>query len=186
MADAWRFWIDRGGTFIDLVASSPSGERVVRKVLSRRPGNGEAASADPVVEALREVLGLAPGVGFAPGVIEEVRLGTTVATNAQQQHRAEPVLLLVNRGFADLPRIGDQHRPDIFALHIVRPRPLSVRVIEVEGRLAADGQERAPLRLDDALANRVKRAMADGYRSCAVALMHAIGSPATSGSWAPG
>lgn len=177
MADAWRFWIDRGGTFTDLVASSPSGERVVRKVLSHRPGNGESASVDPVVEALREVLGLAPGVSFPPGLIEEVRLGTTVATNALLEHRAEPVLLLVNRGFADLPRIGDQHRPDIFALQIVPPRPLGVRVIEVEGRLAADGQELAPLRLDDALADQVSCALADGYRSCAVALLHAYREP---------
>ncbi len=172
MADGWQFWIDRGGTFTDLVGRSPDGDLVVRKVLSQRAGDAAAAAADPVLAALREVLGLAPGDALPPGRIAAVRLGTTVATNALLEHRAEPVLLLLNRGFADLPSIGDQHRPDLFALRIETPRPLEVRVIEVEGRLATDGSELEPLGLTDDLADRVRQALADGYRSCAVALLH--------------
>ncbi len=178
MADAWQFWIDRGGTFTDLVGRSPDGDLVVRKVLSQRAGAGAAAAADPVLAALREVLGLAPGDALPPGRIAAVRLGTTVATNALLEHRAEPVLLLLNRGFADLPSIGDQHRPDLFALRIETPRPLALRVIEVEGRLAADGSELEPLGLTDDLAERVRQALADGYRSCAVALLHSYRQPA--------
>ena len=185
MPAGWRFWIDRGGTFTDLVGRAPDGSLVVRKVLSQPQAPaatpaGPAISAvpDPAVAALREVLGLAAGQPLPEGLIAEVRLGTTVATNALLEHRGAPVLLLINRGFADLLEIGDQHRPDIFALRIEKPRPLAVRVVEVEGRLAADGSELEPLRCDDALAGAVREAIADGYASVAVALLHAYRNPA--------
>jgi 5-oxoprolinase (ATP-hydrolysing) len=170
----WRFWIDRGGTFTDVVACDPAGELQVRKVLSEQPER----SGDPAVHALRELLGLADDAPLPPGLVEEVRLGTTVATNALLEHRGAPVLLLINRGFADLLSIGDQHRPDIFALAIERPRPLDGRVIEVGGRLAADGQELEPLQLDGALAASVREAQAAGCLSCAVALLHSCRQPA--------
>jgi 5-oxoprolinase (ATP-hydrolysing) len=169
----WRFWIDRGGTFTDLVAQAPDGRTVVRKVLSEQaeqPG-------DPAIRALREVLGLAPDAPLPAGLVEEVRLGTTVATNALLERRVAPVLLLVNSGLADLPCIGDQHRPDLFALEIVRPRPLDMRVLEVTGRRAADGRTLEPLQLDGALEERIRQAWNDGYRSIAVALMHAYRHP---------
>jgi len=101
-----------------------------------------------------------------------------VATNALLEHRGAAVLLLINRGLADLLSIGDQHRPEIFALAIERPRPLDVRVIEVGGRLAADGRELEPLQLDEALAAEVREAQAAGYVSCAVALLHSCRQPA--------
>ncbi|MEB3256430.1 MAG: hydantoinase B/oxoprolinase family protein [Synechococcaceae cyanobacterium] len=173
-AGGWHFWIDRGGTFTDLVARSPQGALQVRKVLSRRPGR----FADPAVAAIRAVLGLAEGATIPAGWIEEVRLGTTVATNALLERATAPVLLLVTRGFADLLRIGDQHRPEIFALQI-RPAPLpSLRVLEIDGRIDAEGREIEPLRLDAALAAEVQEAVAAGFASVAVALLHSSRHPA--------
>ena len=102
----WQFWIDRGGTFTDLVGRQPDGQLVVRKVLSVQPG----VPGDPAVAAIRELLGLGPSQAITSGLIDGVRLGTTVATNALLEGAGEPVLLLTNRGLADLLRIGDQHR----------------------------------------------------------------------------
>jgi 5-oxoprolinase (ATP-hydrolysing) len=172
-AAGWRFWIDRGGTFTDVVACDPAGRLRVRKVLSEQP----ALAGDPAVAVIRELLGLAAAEPIPAGVIEEVRLGTTVATNALLEHCGAPVLLLINRGFADLLTIGDQHRPDIFALAIERPRPLEMRVVEVAGRLAADGSELEPFAMDAATATQIRQALADGYRSCAVALLHSSRNP---------
>lgn len=169
----WRFWIDRGGTFTDVVARDPAGLLRVRKVLSEQPDR----PGDPAVRAIRELLGLGPAAPIPAGLLEEVRLGTTVATNALLEHRGAPVLLLINRGFADLLAIGDQHRPDIFALAIERPRPLDLRVIEVDGRLDAAGAEIEPLQLDGPLAAELEAALAAGYRSCAVALLHSTRNP---------
>jgi 5-oxoprolinase (ATP-hydrolysing) len=183
----WRFWIDRGGTFTDVVARSPEGELVVRKLLSDPPPPEDGSRPpDPAVTAVREVLGLPPHQPIPPGAVAEVRLGTTVATNALLERQGAPVLLLVNRGFADLQRIGDQHRPDLFALEIRRPDPLPLRVIEVGGRLAADGEELEPLQLDGALEAELAQAWADGFRSIAVALLHAGRHPRHEqalGSW---
>ncbi|MFN9934554.1 MAG: hydantoinase/oxoprolinase family protein, partial [Cyanobacteriota bacterium] len=178
----WRFWIDRGGTFTDLVAQTPDGRTVVRKVLSEQPEQ----PGDPAIRALRDVLGLEPGAPLPPGLVEEVRLGTTVATNALLERRVAPVLLLLNRGLADLPRIGDQHRPDLFALEIVRPRPLDMKMVEITGRRAADGHALEPLQLDEALEEKIRQAWNDGYRSIAVALLHAYRHPQEEialGSW---
>ena len=174
MPGGWRFWIDRGGTFTDVIGLDPAGKLQVRKVLSERPDQAD----DPAVAAIRAVLGLGALAPIPEGAIAELRLGTTVATNALLEHRGAPVLLLINRGFADLLAIGDQHRPDIFALRIEQPRPLALRVIEVEGRLAADGSELEPLRCDGALAALVGEALAAGYGSGAVALLHAYRNPA--------
>ena len=172
-ACGWSFWIDRGGTFTDVIGCDPSGALRVRKVLSVQPER----RGDPAVAAIRELMGLEPLAPIPPGLVEEVRLGTTVATNALLEHRGAPVVLLINRGLADLLRIGDQHRPEIFALAIERPQPLDVHVIEVEGRLAADGHELDPLQLDALLVERLRQAMAAGYRSCAVALLHSYRQP---------
>ena len=194
----WRFWIDRGGTFTDLVGQAPDGSLVVRKVLSERGRSvaegaaadgavevavsqrsaGAAHPTDPAVAAIREVLGLAAGQPLPEGLVEEVRLGTTVATNALLERRVEPVLLLVNRGFADVAAIGEQHRPDIFALRVERPPLLPYRVLEVPGRLAADGGEVEPFHRDPALELQLRQARAKGLSSCAVALLHAVADPA--------
>jgi 5-oxoprolinase (ATP-hydrolysing) len=174
----WRFWIDRGGTFTDVVGRSGDGQLLVRKLLSVQPGR----AGDPAVAAIRELLGLEDNQldgnqAIPAGLIAELRLGTTVATNALLERRGEPVLLLINRGFADLLAIGDQHRPDIFALQIRRPQPLRLRALEVAGRLAADGSELEPLGLDGQLEVELRRALAEGYRSVAVALIHSYRNP---------
>lgn len=169
----WRFWIDRGGTFTDLVACSPAGDLQVRKVLSQRPG----AAGDPAVSAIRDLLGLGPLEPLPTGAIIDVRLGTTVATNALLERQGSPTLLLINAGFADALRIGDQSRPDLFALEILRPEPFYDQVIEVGGRLAADGRELEPLRLDAGLEARIARARDAGLSSCAVVLLHAHHHP---------
>ncbi|MFN9622467.1 MAG: hydantoinase B/oxoprolinase family protein [Cyanobacteriota bacterium] len=170
----WRFWIDRGGTFTDVVACPPAGPPLVRKVLSVQPER----AGDPAVRAMAELLGLEERETWPPGLVEEVRLGTTVATNALLEQASEPVLLLLAAGLGDLLRIGDQHRPDLFALRIERPLPLNVRVVEVEGRLGADGEEVRPLALDAALAERIGAALAEGGRRLAVALPHSWRNPA--------
>jgi len=170
----WRFWIDRGGTFTDVVARSPAGRLQVAKVLSEQPEQ----QGDPAVNALRRMLGLSdPQQSIPAGLIEEVRLGTTVATNAFLERKGAPCLLLVNRGLADLLQIGDQHRPELFALAIQKPQPLQQRVLEVGGRLAADGSEVEPLQLDEALAAELQAAQQDGLSSVAVALLHSTSNP---------
>jgi len=169
----WRFWIDRGGTFTDVVGRSPAGALVVRKVLSVQPDY----PGDPAVRAIRQVLALPPTSPLPAGLVEEVRLGTTVATNALLERRGAGVVLLINRGLADLLTIGDQHRPDLFALAIERPHPLRVRVLEVSGRLAADGSELEPLQCGGDLEQQLRQAQADGYATCAVALLHSTGNP---------
>ncbi|MFM9048023.1 MAG: hydantoinase B/oxoprolinase family protein [Cyanobium sp.] len=170
----WRFWIDRGGTFTDVVACPPQGPLKVRKVLSVQPDR----PGDPAVAAIRALLGVAPDQALPSALVEEVRLGTTVATNALLEQASAAVLLLLNRGLGDLLTIGDQHRPDLFALRIERPQPLDVRVVEVEGRLGADGVEVCPLHLDGALEEQIRQAQADGPRQVAVALMHSYRQPA--------
>lgn len=162
----WRIWIDRGGTFTDVVALSPQGQILVRKVLSVQPG----VPGDPAVRAMADLIG-------PSGRVADLRLGTTVATNALLERAGTPVLLLINRGFADLLHIGDLHRPELFALAVQRPEPLAVRVIEVDGRLGADGVELEPLRLDQQLRGAVSDAIADGYRSVAIALLHSTRNP---------
>jgi 5-oxoprolinase (ATP-hydrolysing) len=175
MASAgWRFWIDRGGTFTDVVARTPAGQLRVAKVLSEQPGRG----GDPAVQAVRQLLGCADDAAPLPaGLIEEVRLGTTVATNAFLERNGAPTLLLLNRGLADLLLIGDQHRPDLFALAIERPEPLYERVVEVRGRLAADGAELESLQLDGPLARQLEAARQEGFSSVAVALLHSVTNP---------
>ncbi|MFZ9951947.1 MAG: hydantoinase/oxoprolinase N-terminal domain-containing protein, partial [Vulcanococcus sp.] len=181
-AAGWRFWIDRGGTFTDLVARAPDGALQVGKVLSVQPG----VPGDPAVRAIRELIGLPPPAPIPAGLIAEVRLGTTVATNAVLERQGRPTLLLLNRGFADLLSIGDQHRPDLFALEIHRPLPLAARVLEVGGRLAVDGTELEPLQCDGSLAEQLRQARAEGIRCVAVALLHAYRHPRHEralGSW---
>jgi 5-oxoprolinase (ATP-hydrolysing) len=165
-AAGWHIWIDRGGTFTDVVALNPRGQILVRKVLSVQPG----ISGDPAVQAITELLGPSDRVA-------DLRLGTTVATNALLEGAGTPVLLLINRGLGDLLRIGDLHRPDLFALAVRRPDPLAMRVVEVGGRLAADGVELEPLALDQQLRQSIGDALADGYRSVAIALLHSTRNP---------
>ena len=173
MTTQWQFWIDRGGTFTDLVGRAPTGELVVRKVLSEPAID----RGDPAVCAIREVMGLSAAAQIPPGLIQEVRLGTTVATNALLEGAGEPVLLITNQGLADLLLIGDQHRPDLFALEIPAPQSLAVAVVESRGRLNADGEEVEPLCLDAELETTLRAHRSSGIDACAIALMHAWREP---------
>jgi 5-oxoprolinase (ATP-hydrolysing) len=169
LTDHWRFWIDRGGTFTDIVARRPDGSLATLKLLSEHPERYSDAALEGI-RRLREEAG-PPSAGIA-----EVRMGTTVGTNALLERKGEPTVLAITRGFADILAIGHQNRPDIFALQIVKPEPLYARVVEVDGRLAADGGEVEPLR-PEALKHDLRAAYADGFRAVAVVLMHAWRNP---------
>ncbi len=170
---AWEFWIDRGGTFTDIVARAPDGALSVQKLLSENPGRYR----DAAVEGIRQTLGLAPGAPVPPGAIRAVKMGTTVATNALLERKGERVLLLITEGFADLLRIGTQARPRLFDLAIRRPDLLYEEVAEVPGRLDADGAEVAPLD-ETAVAAALAAAAGRGLRAVAVALIHGHVNPA--------
>lgn len=163
----WQFWVDRGGTFTDIVAKSPQGDLRTHKLLSENP----EVYADAAVHGIRQMLGLNAGQPIPPGQISTVKMGTTVATNALLERKGERTLLLITKGLRDLLRIGYQNRPRLFDLNIVLPELLYDDVIEVDERIAADGTLITPL---DAEAARtaLARAHAQGYRSVAIALMH--------------
>src|SRR5438309_8474486 len=137
----WDFWIDRGGTFTDIVGRRPDGKLVAHKLLSENP----EADRDAAVQGIRDLLGLKHGEPIPPGLIGAVKMGTTVATNALLERKGERTLLLITKGFRDALRIGYQARPKIFARHIVKPDVLYERVMEVAERVCADGTvEQAP------------------------------------------
>src|SRR4051812_47564647 len=167
MSGSWQFWIDRGGTFTDIVACDPAGRLSTAKLLSENPERYR----DAAVAGIRQFLGLAPGAPIPEGTIEAVKMGATVATNALLGPQGERVLLLVNRGFADLLRIGNQARPRLFDLNVRLPDLLHERVAEVGGRVAVDGAEIELL--DEAGARAaLQAAFDDGIRAVAIALMH--------------
>jgi 5-oxoprolinase (ATP-hydrolysing) len=161
------FAIDRGGTFADVIARWDDGETVSLKLPS-----ASAAYADAAVEAMRRILDAAPGAPFPAHRVEAIRMGTTVATNALLERRGAKTLLVTTRGFGDALLIGDQARPDLFALDVVRPSPLYAGVVEADERLAADGAEVTPLD-EAALADALRAAVADGFEACAIAFLHA-------------
>jgi 5-oxoprolinase (ATP-hydrolysing) len=169
----WQFWIDRGGTFTDIVARDPSGKLSTHKLLSENPERYK----DAAIAGIRFVLGLAPDTPIPHDLIEAVKMGTTVATNALLERKGDRVLLLVNRGFRDALRIGNQARPRLFDLNVVLPTMLYERVEEIGGRVGIDGKEVE--KLDEAQARAVlAKAKADGINACAIVLMHAWKYPA--------
>src|SRR5271154_6222532 len=129
----WDFWIDRGGTFTDVVARRPDGSLAAHKLLSENP----EAYSDAAVQGIRDLLGFEPGEPIPAGRIGAIKMGTTVATNALLERKGERTLLLITRGFGDALRIGYQARPKIFAKHIIKPDMLYERVIEVDERVRA-------------------------------------------------
>lgn len=170
MTTGWQFWIDRGGTFTDVVARAPDGAQVVKKLLSVNPGRYEDAALEAIRLILREH-------GTDWGAVETVKLGTTVATNALLERKGADVVLVVTQGFADALEIGSQARPDIFALHIVKPDLLHKRVIEARERVTAEGEVLTPL--DEAHARgELERAFAEGFRAAAIACLHGWAFPA--------
>ncbi|NHA13422.1 hydantoinase B/oxoprolinase family protein [Thioalkalivibrio sp. XN279] len=169
----WRFWVDRGGTFTDIVARRPDGRLETLKLLSEAPEH----YADAGIEGMRRMLGLPDAAALAEAPIEVVRMGTTVATNALLERRGEPTVLVVTRGCGDVLRIGTQQRPELFALDIRLPEPLYAEVIEADERLAADGMVLRPLD-ENALATALRAARARGFRAAAVVLLHGYRFPA--------
>ena len=125
----WEFWIDRGGTFTDIVARHPDGTLSALKMLSENPERYR----DAAIAGIKTFLGLPLDAKIPPGLIEAVKMGTTVATNALLERKGEPTLLLVNRGFGDILRIGNQARPRLFDLRITLPTMLYERVEEIRG-----------------------------------------------------
>ncbi len=164
----WQFWVDRGGTFTDLIARAPDGALSAHKLLSENPGRYR----DAAIAGIRQVLGLPEGAPIPPGLVDSVKMGTTVATNALLERTGERTLLLVNRGFADALRIGNQARPRLFDLRITLPSMLHERVAEIGGRVDVHGTRIE--KLDEAAAIAALRAArADGINACAILLMHA-------------
>ena len=171
MTGAWEFWIDRGGTFTDVVARKPDGTLVTHKLLSENPGR----YADAAVQGIRELMGVE--ADFPQGAISAVKMGTTVATNALLERKGEPVLLVVTKGFRDLLRIGYQTRPDLFALDIRRPDLLYAEVVEMGERLDAEGEVVRPLDAE-ALRPELQAAFDRGLRAIAIVGLHAYLNPA--------
>ena len=169
----WQFWIDRGGTFTDIVARDPEGKLSTHKLLSENPERYK----DAAIAGIRSILGIEAGAPIPPGLIDAVKMGTTVATNALLERKGDRVLLLVNRGFADALRIGSQARPRLFDLAITLPTMLYERVAEIGGRVGVDGAEVEPLD-EDAARGVLAGARAAGINACAIVLMHAWKYPA--------
>ena len=167
----WVIWIDRGGTFTDIIGRDGAGRTHSLKLLSTSDAYEDAA-----VEGMRRLLGAQPGQPFPAERVAAIKMGTTVATNALLERKGAKTLLVATRGFADALVLGDQARPDLFALDVVRPAPLYAGVVEADERLAADGAVVAPLDRDALLA-RLKQAALDGYESAAVAFLHADLNP---------
>ncbi|MBS0326541.1 MAG: hydantoinase B/oxoprolinase family protein [Proteobacteria bacterium] len=163
----WQFWVDRGGTFTDIVAKRPDGTLATHKLLSENPERYR----DAAVQGIRELLGLAPGAPLPAERIEAVKMGTTVATNALLERKGERTLLVVTRGFRDALRIGYQNRPKLFVRAIELPALLYERVVEVNERIGAHGDILEPLDLPAAEAV-LREAFAAGIRACAIVLMH--------------
>src|SRR6266566_2067940 len=168
----WEFWIDRGGTFTDVVARRPDGRVAACKLLSEDPGRYD----DAVVAGIRRLLGVAAADPVPADRIGVVRLGTTVATNALLERKGEPTVLVITRGFADALRIAYQNRPRIFDRDIVLPELLYSRVIEASERLDARGRVVLPLD-EDAIERDLRRAQEEGFRAVAVVCMHGYRYP---------
>ncbi len=163
----WQFWIDRGGTFTDIVAKRPDGTLTTHKLLSENPEQYR----DAAVAGIRHLLGLKAGEAVTPAQVACVKMGTTVATNALLERKGEPTLLVTTRGFRDALRIAYQNRPRLFDRHIVLPELLYSRVIEAEERVDAQGEVLQPL--DEAhLRERLWAAFDAGLRSVAIVFMH--------------
>ena len=168
----WQFWIDRGGTFTDIVARRPDGQLVIHKLLSENPDR----YLDAPVQGIRDILGIAADTPVPVEQIAVVKMGTTVATNALLEREGDRTVLVITKGFRDALRISYQNRPDIFARQIILPEMLYERVIEVEERYSAQGEELTPVNLA-ALLPELQAAYADGIRSCAIVLLHSYRYP---------
>src|SRR5689334_6578721 len=169
MAQAqWDFWIDRGGTFTDVVGRRPDGVLTAHKLLSENP----EAYRDAAVQGIRDLLGLKKGEAIPAGRVGAVKMGTTVATNALLERKGDRTLLVTTKGFRDALRVGYQNRPKIFAKHIIKPEMLFERVVEVDERVRADGTIERAVDLE-AVRSDLEEALSDGIRAVAIVFMHA-------------
>jgi 5-oxoprolinase (ATP-hydrolysing) len=167
MQARWQFWIDRGGTFTDIVGKRPDGSLVTHKLLSENPEQYK----DAAVTGIRFLLGLSPNELITPGLVECVKMGTTVATNALLERKGEPTLLVITKGFRDALRIAYQNRPRLFDRHVVLPELLYTSVIEANERLGAHGDVVQSLDTD-VLRMDLQAHYDQGYRSVAILFMH--------------
>ena len=163
----WQFWVDRGGTFTDIVAKNPDGELKTYKLLSENPERYQ----DAAIQGIRDLMELPDGEPIPSGTIESVKMGTTVATNALLERKGDRTLLMITKGLRDVLRIGYQNRPKLFDLNIVLPEMLYEDVVEVTERVSADGEILCPLDLKQAETD-LRKAYDDGIRSVAIALIH--------------
>ncbi len=168
----WQFFIDRGGTFTDIVARAPDGRLITHKLLSEDP----EAYADAAIAGIADVLGVPRGDPLPVASIASIKMGTTIATNALLERKGDPVLLIVSEGFRDALEIGYQARPKIFARRIDKPSMLYARVVEVPERVRADGVVETPLDAG-ALITALREARAHGIASVAIVFMHAYAYP---------
>src|SRR5258707_3246613 len=167
MSERWQFWIDRGGTFTDVVGCAPDGSLHTHKLLSENPSH----YPDAAVEGIRRLLGLAADESITARRVACVKMGTTVATNALLERKGERTVLVVTRGFRDALRIATQARPRLFDRRIVLPELLYERVIEAAERVSARGEVIEPLD-ESALRAGLQGAVADGLRSFAIVFLH--------------
>ena len=168
----WKFWIDRGGTFTDVVACDPEGSLLTHKLLSENP----ELYPDAAIAGIRHILSLDHSAPFPAEQIDSIRMGTTVATNALLERKGTPTVLAITEGFADALRIGSQNRPDIFALDIKLPDSLYEHVVEIPERISAEGEIEEILDGDVSL-KLLQKAYEAGYRSIAIVLMHGYHFP---------
>ena len=172
-AEKWQFWIDRGGTFTDVIACDPDGTLKAAKLLSENPER----YADAAVEGIRRFLDVPPGAPLPADRIDAVKMGTTVATNALLERKGEPTLLVITRGLKDQLRIGYQNRPKLFVRRIDLPEPLYAEAIEADERVTAEGEVLKALDAA-ALTAALHAARARGFTACAIAFMHGYRYPA--------
>ncbi|HEU4781097.1 MAG TPA: hydantoinase B/oxoprolinase family protein [Steroidobacteraceae bacterium] len=172
MGGKWQFWIDRGGTFTDIVARTPDGALLTHKLLSENPGR----YSDAAIQGIRDLLGVPPDASLPLDVIDGVRMGTTVATNALLERKGDRTVFVTTRGFADALRIAFQHRPRLFVRRIELPSMLYDDVIEIDERIAARGDIVRPLDAVNA-ETALRASYARGARACAIVLMHGYRFP---------
>jgi len=166
-AQKWQFWIDRGGTFTDIVGRAPGGQLQTAKLLSENPQRYD----DAAMAGVRQLLNIEDDQAIPADRIDAIKMGTTVATNALLERKGDRTVLAITRGFADALRIGYQNRPDLFALEIVLPELLYESVVEIDERIGAHGDVVTPL--DEASArHQLEQAWQNGIRACAIVLMH--------------
>ena len=163
----WQFWIDRGGTFTDIVARKPDGSLLTHKLLSENPER----YADAAIQGIRELLDVPAGEKIPAEKIEAVKMGTTVATNALLERKGDRTVLVTTTGFRDALRIAYQNRPKLFDRNIRLPEMLYERVIEADGRFDAQGTELTALDREN-LRRDLQAAFDDGIRACAIVFMH--------------